>query len=254
LLGHLQVAGHRVEVERFADEVAQRDDEFMRVDGAAFDEFVRGGGGEAHLLLGAEQDDVRQRRFDRIAHAPRAVAAAGQFDAGVGAGFGVAFAQVAQMRRIDGQVARERAAERLVRGDQRAQAFVDLPVFALAALLDRLHRNEADADAEQRDDGETDQRRKQGVPVAEVEVAHAGLPRIRRTLYRGVGRSRMRDAARRANARPDSRGSKKRRNRRTEGAAGSFDHRAVGEIRRGDSTWAGYAALASVSGAEVRIR
>ena len=80
------------------------------------------------------------------------------------------------MRRIDREIAGERATERLVRGDERAQALIDLAVLALAPLLDRLHRDEPKTHADQRDERQTKQRQQQRLPRAEIDVAHDELP------------------------------------------------------------------------------
>lgn len=66
------------------------------------------------------------------------------------------------------QRAGERTAEGLVGGDQRVQALVDLAVLTLAALLHGLHHQQADADADQGDDGQPEQGGEHGLPGAEV--------------------------------------------------------------------------------------
>jgi hypothetical protein len=81
-------------------------------------------------------------------------------------------AQVAQMGRIDRQLARKGAAEHLVRGNQGAQPLVDLAVHALTALLDGLHHEHPDADADQGEDGKPQQRAEHALPRAEIHVAH----------------------------------------------------------------------------------
>ncbi len=171
-----EVRRDRVEVEGLADEVAERDDEVVGVDRVSGDQLARGALGEAHLLLGAEQDDVRQRRLDGVADLPgalRAEAGGGEVD-GIRPGrVGRAAAEVADVRRVDGQRAGEGAAEGLVGGDQHLEPFVDLPVGPLAALLDGGHDHEADADADQRDQRQRQDRREQAAPGAEVEIAHA---------------------------------------------------------------------------------
>ncbi|WNZ61105.1 hypothetical protein QEG98_35170 [Myxococcus sp. MxC21-1] len=64
--------GDGLEVERPADEIAQRYDQPRGADLAPGDH-VRGSlRGEPHLILGAEQHHIRQRRFDRVARAPTA--------------------------------------------------------------------------------------------------------------------------------------------------------------------------------------
>jgi hypothetical protein len=57
---------------------------------------------------------------------------------------------------------------RLVGGNQGAQALVDLAVLPLAALLHPLHREESDADADERDRAEPEQSREQRRPGREV--------------------------------------------------------------------------------------
>lgn len=118
----------------------------MRVHGPARDQFGRGPCRQLHLVFGAEQDDVRQCGFHRVADAPRAIAA-GCFIRGRKIGrrgirrhvrVRAATPHIAQVRGIDQEASDERSAQRLVRRDQRVQAFVDLPVLAFAPLLQRL--------------------------------------------------------------------------------------------------------------------
>lgn len=44
------------------------------------------------------------------------------------------------MGRVDGQVSGKRTAECLIGSDQYAEAFIDLPIFPLTPLLNRLHQ------------------------------------------------------------------------------------------------------------------
>ena len=49
--------------------VRKRHDQFRVSTAAARHHVVGGPNGESHLLLGAEQDDVRERRFHGVAYA-----------------------------------------------------------------------------------------------------------------------------------------------------------------------------------------
>ncbi len=53
-----ELRGDGCEVERLANRVAERDDEFRGLHGAAGNELACGARGQAHLLFGAEQDEV----------------------------------------------------------------------------------------------------------------------------------------------------------------------------------------------------
>ena len=75
LPGHRDFGRDRVEVEHFADECAQRDDELGDLDAAAGHHLVGRSRRQAHLLLGAEQDHVGERGFHRVAHAAAAFGA-----------------------------------------------------------------------------------------------------------------------------------------------------------------------------------
>ncbi|RYF81973.1 MAG: hypothetical protein EOO29_08755 [Comamonadaceae bacterium] len=78
------------------------------------------------------------------------------------------------VRGVNLQVARERTAQRLVRRNQRFEAFVDLPVLALAPPLYGLHEDQADADRHQRNQNQAQQRGGGAGPRGEVdEIAHA---------------------------------------------------------------------------------
>ena len=73
-------------------------------------------------------------------------------------------AQLAQMPRVDGELAGERTAQRLVGRDQGLQALVDLAVLALAPKLHTVHQHQADADRDERDEHEPEQRRQDALP------------------------------------------------------------------------------------------
>ena len=110
---------------------------------------------EPDLRLRPQQQNVGQGGLDRIAHAPGPVRTRPVFRLRVGTlRPGIrAPSQFAQVRRIHRQVAREGTAQGLVGGDQGAQAFVDLAVFPLPALLYPLHDKQADADGKRIDPG-----------------------------------------------------------------------------------------------------
>src|SRR3546814_10591820 len=73
------------------------------------DQFLRGAGREPDMLFGAEQDDIGQRRLDGVANAARAVGFIVSGRAGVRLDSGAA--QVAQVARIDRQIAGEGRSE-----------------------------------------------------------------------------------------------------------------------------------------------
>ena len=62
----LEVGRHGVEAERLADEGAERDDQLGGVHRSPGDQLPRRPLGEPHVLLGAEQDDIGERRFHGI--------------------------------------------------------------------------------------------------------------------------------------------------------------------------------------------
>src|SRR6185312_1798393 len=164
LLGNGEAGGYRLQIEHLPNEIAERHDELSGVHRPPLRELRRRARSEPHLFLGAQQDDVRQRGLDRIANPPRALRARP-----------LGLSQLAQVSRIDREVAGKRSAERLVRRDQGSQAFVDLPILPFAPLLHRLHQQQADAHADERDHGQTEERREQGLPGAEIQIAHAEL-------------------------------------------------------------------------------
>ena len=65
--------------------------------------------------------------------------------------------QILKMGRIHCKIASEGTAQRFIGSDQRAQALVDLAVFSLAALLNRLHREQPDADSDESNQTEPEQ-------------------------------------------------------------------------------------------------
>ncbi len=99
-----------------------------------------------------------------------------------------AAAQVAQMRRIDGEIAGERATQGFVSRDQCSQPLVDLAVHAFAALLNREHGQQADADANKREQREANQCCEQTLPRREIKIVQ-GEPPCRRQLS-GFSRDR----------------------------------------------------------------
>lgn len=99
---YLQVGRDGGQIQRFAHEVAQRDHQFVEVHRPPLCQFVGRTRGQPHLLVGAQQQDVRQCRFNRIADAARAIRA------GFGDAFGIfALAQVAAMAGIHTQFVRQ---------------------------------------------------------------------------------------------------------------------------------------------------
>jgi hypothetical protein len=149
-------------VQRLPNEVAERDDKLRGLDIASGNELARGVRGETHVLFGTEQNDVRKRRLDRVANPPRTV---------VILYLASAF-QIALVLWVDFKAARERAAQSLVGGDERAQSLVDLSVLAVAPLLHRLHDDQANRDANERDDRDADETEEHRLPGTEVEITH----------------------------------------------------------------------------------
>ncbi|KAG0751336.1 hypothetical protein G6F24_014415 [Rhizopus arrhizus] len=171
---------------RFAHEVTQRDHQVVGVHRPTLCQFVGGARGQPHLFVGAQQQDVRQCRLDRIADA------AGAVRTRFGDAFGIfALAQVAAMAGVHPQFAGERTAQGLVGGHQRAQPLIDLPVLARAALLDGLHHQPADAHADQRDQRQAQQWRQQALPGTEIQITHAMGSRVASTA--GQSRRQTRD-------------------------------------------------------------
>ena len=72
------------------------------------------------------------------------------------------------MRRINRESAREGTAQGFIGGNQRTQTLVDLAIFSLAALLNGLHREQSNADADEGNHAQAQQRREQRGPGREV--------------------------------------------------------------------------------------
>ena len=72
---YLQVGRNRRQIQRFAHEVAQRDHQFVGMYRPPLCQFIGGTRGQPHLFVGAQQQDVRQRRFHGITDAARAIRA-----------------------------------------------------------------------------------------------------------------------------------------------------------------------------------
>nr|GEU28537.1 conserved hypothetical protein [Tanacetum cinerariifolium] len=177
------ISRHRSQVERAADEAAQADHQFGRVDRAPCCQVGRCGARQSAMFFRSQQQDVGQCGFHCIADAAGAV----------GAGLGIRLrrwlicwlllcltcwcpiAQVAQMGGIDGQLSRKRTTQRAVSRHQRFHPLVDLPVHALAALLDGLHHQDADAHADQGKQRQPDQGGHRGLPRTEIHISHSLL-------------------------------------------------------------------------------
>src|SRR5256885_3860963 len=82
--------------------------------------------------------------FRSIANAPLALAAKSRWCIGIGI-VGGGPAQIAQGQGVHMQRARERAAQRLVGGDKRIQAVIDLAGFSLPPLFYGPHGQPAEA-------------------------------------------------------------------------------------------------------------
>ncbi len=83
-------------------------------------------------------------------------------------GFDRAAFQVAEVGGIHGEFAGEGTPQRFISRNQGAQALVYLAVFPLPALLDRLHREQSDADADEGYHGKSEQGRQQRLPGREI--------------------------------------------------------------------------------------
>jgi len=162
LHGNVEIGGDGREIEGLADEIAQGDDELVGVDLVSGDEFPGGLFGKAHMFVGAEQDDIGEGRLHRVAHLTDTLECFVAHGAGrnsLAAGLGsrlLGGADIAQMPGIDGKTPGEGAAEDFIGGDQRLEALIDLAVHPLLALLDGGHHDEANADADEREERDAD--------------------------------------------------------------------------------------------------
>ena len=75
------------------------------------------------------------------------------------------------MARVHREAAGKGAAEHLVGGNEGFEPFVDLAVHPLLALLDGGHHDEANADADQREQGDADKGGEDALPGGEVKAA-----------------------------------------------------------------------------------
>jgi hypothetical protein len=74
-----------------------------------------------------------------------------------------------------GEFSRERSTKRLISCDERPQTFIDLTIFPLSALLDRLHDKQPHADHYQSDYRQSDEGSEESVPGTEINhIAHEG--------------------------------------------------------------------------------
>jgi hypothetical protein len=85
----------------------------------------------------------------------------------IGHASGVAF-QIPKVGRIDGEIACKGTAQRLVGGNQCSEAFVNLAVLSLTALLNRLHCEQSNADPDEGNHTQAQQSGKQSLPGSEV--------------------------------------------------------------------------------------
>jgi hypothetical protein len=164
-----------IEVEHLANERAQRDDELGDLDAAAGDHLVGRPGRQAHLLFGAEQDDVGKGRFDRVANAAPALGAgrvgrrlrgasrASPARRRITAASGRRAAVPARKsRRWRGSTARspvKRAGCVLVGGDEGLQSSLICRVPGARGALHAVHYRQADADGHERHHDDPEQGR-----------------------------------------------------------------------------------------------
>jgi hypothetical protein len=169
LPGYFEVRRYRLKAQGLPNEIAKRDDEFVRMDRLSGNKLADGMIRQTDLGFGPEQYDVRQGGFNRIPYPSGAVrpgsALLGQFLSLFGFSGPLAMASpIPQMGWIDCEIACERPSQCLVGCDQDAKALVYLPVHPFATLLDRHHHQQADTDADQRKQRQADQRDEHAMP------------------------------------------------------------------------------------------
>ena len=128
------------------------------------------------MFVRAEKQDVGQCSLDSVANAARTVGAGASGILSL-----ICLLQLPQMGRADRQFAREGPPERTVGGHQCLQAFVDLPVHPLLALLQRQHHQDPDPDPDQGHQRNAKDGGQDPLPSAEVEKAHVLPPLAART-------------------------------------------------------------------------
>lgn len=175
LFWNRKLSGYRLEVEHNADEIAKRGDKFSGVNGAAGDELRGGKSGQTNLLFGAQQDDVGQRSFNGVTDSSRSITTSQStnrvckchnlsLDAYLASfcpsccGTLRPAAQIPKMSRIDFEVSGKRSTQRLIGRYEGAQTLIDLAVFALSPLLNRLHCQQANTDPDYGDQDQPEQR------------------------------------------------------------------------------------------------
>jgi hypothetical protein len=171
LFGNYEFWRHRLQVQNLSNKIAQRDHQRSSLYRATGGEFSGGRCRQPYLLLGTQENDVGQRSFDCVPNASGTIGTTCSIRRSLGRVIGhairVAF-QIPKVGRIDGEIAGEGATQRLVGGNQCSEAFVDLAVLPLAALLNRLHCEQPNAHADERNHAQAQQSGKQSRPGSEV--------------------------------------------------------------------------------------
>ncbi len=80
LSGDSEISRDGFEIESFANKMPQRDDKVVCRYMATLNQFLRGERCQTQLFLCPQKNDVRERRFNRIAHAPAPVRTGHDFD------------------------------------------------------------------------------------------------------------------------------------------------------------------------------
>ena len=146
----------------------ERDDKVVCRDMATLHQLLRREPRETHLFLCPQKNDVRERRFNRVAHAPAPVRTGHDFDSrSTGQ-----LTQFTEVRRVHREIASERASKRFVGGHEKAKSLVDLPVGPLAALLDCGHYQKANPHSHHRHQGDREEGGKKTSARAEIETSH----------------------------------------------------------------------------------
>jgi len=108
LSGDSEIGRDGFKIECFANEMPQRDDKVMCRHMATLHELLRREARQTHLFHCPQKNDVRERRFNRVAHAPAPVRTGHDFDSR-STGRLTSFTEVSRVHR---EIAGERAAKR----------------------------------------------------------------------------------------------------------------------------------------------
>ena len=111
------------------------------------------------MLFVTKQKDVRQGALDRVARPSSSFVVCNVKFAGM-----FCLPKITEMGWVNREIASERPTQRFVGPDEDPQPLIDLTIFAFSTLLNGLHQDQSDPDADERDQAQAEECREHRCP------------------------------------------------------------------------------------------